>query len=256
MTGYNRIALLTDFGASSPYLGQIRLSLAESLPGIPVIDLISDLPAFRSDLAAYLLPALIRGMPRGTLYLGVVDPGVGGNRLAIALEADGNLFIGPDNGLLALVFRQAQSSSVQRIDWRPETLSPSFHGRDLFAPVAVALTLGYPLEMTPMDCANLQGAVWPEDIPQVIYKDAFGNLITGLRAAILQTSELVCVKGRRLQRARTFNEVQVGTAFWYENSFGLVELAVNQGSAAHELGLQVGDEIALIPSLKFCPGVD
>lgn len=90
----------------------------------------------------------------------------------------------------------------------------------------------------------------------VIYKDTFGNLITGLRAAILQSSDLVCVKGRRLHRVRTFNEVPVGTAFWYENAFGLVELAVNQGSAAHELGIQVGDEISLIPSLKFCPGVD
>ncbi len=245
MAGYSRIALLTDFGAASPYVGQLRLCLAAALPGISIIEVISDLPAFRPDLAAYLLPALVRDLPRGTLYLCVVDPGVGGDRLAIAVEADGNYFIGPDNGLLALVCRCALSSSVFRIDWRPEILSPSFQGRDLFAPVVISLTLGRPLAMTAFDPDSLQGAKWPDDLPSVIYQDSFGNLITGLRAALVQPGEMMDVRGQRIPRARTFNEVPPGTAFWYENAFGLVEIAVNQGSAALKLGLEVGDEIAM-----------
>ncbi|MBK8637982.1 MAG: SAM-dependent chlorinase/fluorinase [Chromatiaceae bacterium] len=245
MAGYSRIALLTDFGAASPYVGQLRLCLAAALPGISIIEVISDLPAFRPDLAAYLLPALVRDLPRGTLYLCVVDPGVGGDRLAIAVEADGNYFIGPDNGLLALVCRGALSFSVFRIDWRPEILSPSFQGRDLFAPVAISLTLGRPLAMTPFDPDRLQGAKWPNDLPRVIYQDSFGNLITGIRAALVQPGGMMDVRGQRVPRARTFNEVPHGTAFWYENAFGLVEIAVNQGSAALKLGLEVGDEIAM-----------
>lgn len=250
MAEFSRIALLTDFGASSPYVGQLRLGLAAALPGTAVIELISDLPAFRPDLAAYLLPALVRDLPCGTLYLCVVDPGVGGDRLAIAVEADGNLFIGPDNGLLALVCRSALSCCVYRIDWRPEILSPSFQGRDLFAPVAAALTLGCPLAMTAIAPTSLQGAEWPEDLSRVIYVDSFGNLITGLRAALVQPADSICVKGQRLSRAGTFHEVPLGTAFWYENAFGLVELAVNQGSATLELGLEVGDEIAMGPFPK------
>ena len=245
MAGYSRIALLTDFGPASPYVGQLQLCLAAALPGILIIEVMSDLPAFRPDLAAYLLPALVRDLPRGTLYLCVVDPGVGGDRLAIAVGADGNYFIGPDNGLLALVCRRALSSSVFRIDWRPEILSPSFQGRDLFAPVAISLTLGRPLAMTAFDPDSLQGAKWPDDLPRVIYQDSFGNLITGLRAALVQPGEMMDVRGQRIPRARTFNVVPPGTAFWYENAFGLVEIAVNQGSAAYKLGLEVGDEIAM-----------
>ena len=249
MAEFSRIALLTDFGPSSPYIGQMRLNLAAALPGTAVIELISDLPAFRPDLSAYLLPAMVRDLPRGTLYIGVVDPGVGGDRLAIAVEADANLFIGPDNGLLALVCRRALSCSAYRIDWRPEILSPSFQGRDLFAPVAVSLCRGLPPARTALDSAKLQGVEWPEDLLRVIYVDSFGNLIIGLRAARVTPSDSLFVKGQRLARARTFYEVPVGMAFWYENAFGLVEVAVNQGSATLELGLGVGDEIAMGPSL-------
>jgi len=249
MVTYSRVALLTDFGSASPYIGQVRMYLDEALPSLPVIELISDLPAFRPDLAAYLIAALIRGLPRGAIYIAVVDPGVGGDRLAMAVEADGNLFIGPDNGLLSMACRQAVSCSPYRIDWRPDSISPSFHGRDLFAPVAAALHLGRPLAMTAMDPDDLVGADWPEDMPCVIYEDTFGNLITGLRASLVRHGDLILVGEQRVTYARTFSEVPVGAPFWYENAFGLVELAVNQGSARQLLGLQSGDHITLCQSL-------
>jgi len=95
------IALVTDFGGASPYLGQMQLRLSGLLPRLPVIDLVSDLAPSRSDLAAYFLPALVRNMPARTLYLCVVDPGVGGERSALAVEADEDWYVGPDNGLPA-----------------------------------------------------------------------------------------------------------------------------------------------------------
>ena len=247
MIPVERIALFTDFGAASPYLGQVRLLLAQTLPDFPVIDLISDLTPFRPDLAAYLLPALVRDMPQHTIYLGIVDPGVGGERLAIALECGGNLFIGPDNGLLALIARLDPQCLLYRIDWRPTTLSPSFHGRDLFAPVVVALALGRRPAMTAMAQAMLWGADWPNELPRIIYQDGFGNLITGLPAATRSHHVRILAGSHRLAYARTFCEVAAGTPFWYENAFGLIELAVNQGHAGHALGLKVGDQVSLVP---------
>jgi S-adenosylmethionine hydrolase len=136
------IALVTDFGDQGPYVGQMELRLTERAPEAQVTRLISDLPPFRPDLAAYLLPALARDVAGPMLYLCVVDPGVGGDRGVLAVEADGNWFVGPDNGLLALVVRRAGRHRVVRVTWRPQGMSASFHGRDLFAPVAAMLFNG------------------------------------------------------------------------------------------------------------------
>ena len=240
-----RIALVTDFGFASPYIGQIRVLLAAALPELSVTELISDLPAHRPDLAAYLLPGLIRDLPSSTLFLTVVDPGVGSERRAIVLQADGNLFLGPDNGLLALVAQRACRCQVWRLDWRPARLSTTFHGRDLFGPASIALVRGEPLSLSPLTREDLTGIAWPTDLPRIIYQDAYGNLILGIRAAEIERSAIFTLDGRPLSWARTFSAVPVGQAFWYENAFGLVELAVNQGSAAQILGFKVGDPVTL-----------
>jgi hypothetical protein len=242
---YDRVALATDFGLASPYIGQIRLKMATWDPSIILIDLISDLPPCRPDLAAYLLPALVRDLPSRTIYLTIVDPGVGGERMAIVLEADGNLYVGPDNGLLAKVARRARQCQVWRIDWRPSTLSPSFHGRDLFAPAALAMARGESIPLSPLEPNVLVGSDWPDEMSRIVYQDTFGNLMLGVRAAALAPSAMVRIGGQRVHRAQTFCEVSPGQVFWYENAFGLVELAVNQGSAAQILGLRVGDQLPL-----------
>jgi len=247
MQPIDRIALVTDFGAGGPYLGQMKLRLSGLLPRVLVIDLISDLAPFRADLAAYLLPALVRDMPARTLYLCVVDPGVGGERSALAIEADGGWYVGPDNGLLALVARRANQIRVLRIDWRPAVLSASFHGRDLFAPVAAALCGGKIPYYTELDRGLLIGNDWPNALAKVIYADSYGNLITGLQAADLDRNTWLWAGGRDITYARTFCAVPPGQAFWYENAFGLVELAVNQGGARRVLGLGPGDRVELSP---------
>lgn len=245
MLDCKRIALVTDFGLASPYLGQIRLLLDAEVPALTVTDLISDLPPFRPDLAAYLLPGLIRDLPSSTLFLTVVDPGVGGERQALVMLADGNLFLGPDNGLLAMVARHAGQCQIWRLDWRPARLSATFHGRDLFVPAACALVRGEPLSLSPLTNADLAGYVWPDNLPCIVYQDAYGNVMLGVRARDIERTVLLTLGGHSLSWARTFSAVPVGQAFWYENAFGLVEVAVNQGSAAQTLGLKVGDPASL-----------
>ncbi len=244
-TRIERVALVTDFGAGI-YLGQVMARLSVLSPGLPLIDLVHDLPAFRPDLAAYLLPALIRDMPCGTLYLCVVDPGVGGDRLGLVLEAEGNLFIGPDNGLLSQVARRAQGSRLWRIDWQPRQLSQSFHGRDWFAPVAASLCQGEPLALGELAFGDLFGADWARDLSALVYVDRYGNLMSGLRAGEFSLEDKFTAGGHTLQFSRTFCEVPPGTAFWYENALGLIEIAVNQGRADQVLGLGPGDPVGIV----------
>jgi hypothetical protein len=238
-----RVALVTDFGVSGPYVGQMKLRLSALVPRIPVIDLVSDLAPFRPDLAAYLLPALTRDMPVGTLYVCVVDPGVGSERAALVVEADGDWYVGPDNGLLAVVAGCIEFGRVLRVDWRPDRLSDSFHGRDLFAPVAAMLCDGSLPPCTEISASGMVGSDWPDELPRVVYVDPYGNLVTGIQATSMDLGSIIRADGRELSYARTFSETTAGTAFWYVNAFGLVELAVNQGNAQFALGLDCGDPV-------------
>ncbi|MCU0833158.1 MAG: SAM-dependent chlorinase/fluorinase [Chromatiaceae bacterium] len=242
-----QIALITDFGPG-PYVGQVRLRLGALVPGVPVVDLVADLPPFRPELAAYLLPALARDLPQGTLYLCVVDPGVGGARAALALDVGADWYVGPDNGLLALAARRAGAACLHRVEWRPERLSASFHGRDLFAPIAALICQGRVPMSVPLPLTEMVGAGWPDACPLVIYVDRYGNLMTGLRGDGVDRAAVVTAGGVGLRFAPSFCAVPTGTAFWYENAFGLVELAVNQGRADLVLGLGPGDAVAVSPA--------
>ena len=117
-------------------LARSRRCCNSDASNVPVIDLLHDAPSFNVQASAHLLAALSMQIPPGSVTLAVVDPGVGGPRDAVALEADGNWYIGPDNGLLSVLAVRAKACTYWRITWRPEKLSASFHGRDLFAPVA------------------------------------------------------------------------------------------------------------------------
>lgn len=237
------IVLFTDFGRDGPYLAQMRAQLLRRAPGESVLDLFADVPAFDIRAGAYLLPAYAGEFPAPTVFLCVVDPGVGGERLPVVLWADGRWFVGPGNGLFTLVARRATAHRFWRIDWRPQHLSASFHGRDLFAPVAARLARGLAPPGVPLDDPLVAGVVlpdWPDDLAQVIYLDSYGNAMTGLRARCMPVDACISLAGRELVRARTFSDVAVGTPFWYENANGLVEIAVNRGSAADSLDLRPG----------------
>jgi S-adenosyl-L-methionine hydrolase (adenosine-forming) len=240
------IALFTDFGLTGPYTGQVKAVLALRAPGSPVVDLFADLPAGNVKAGAYLLAAYARWFVPPIVFLAVVDPGVGSSRRALVVEADGRFFVGPDNGLFELVLRRAVTLRVWEIVWRPATISASFHGRDLFAPVAARLAAAGP------DPAMLRAATacpmpdWPHDLAEIVYVDGFGNAMTGLRAAALPATAQLAAGGQVLRRARTFSDVAAGTAFWYENSSGLAEIAVNCGRAAAALALAPGAPVTVI----------
>jgi S-adenosylmethionine hydrolase len=240
------IALFTDFGLHGPYTGQMKAVLYETAPSIPVIDLFADAPVGNPRASAYLLAAYAAWFPERTVFLCVVDPGVGGGRPALFLEAGGRWYVGPGNGLFELVQRRARKTRAFQIDWKPEQLSASFHGRDLFAPVAAILARGEDPPGGLCDDGAFRHADWPDDLAEIIYVDHFGNAMTGLRAATLPPSAKLSARNRVLERARTFSDRPPGASFWYENSNGLAEVAVNQGRADRDLGLSIGVSVEVV----------
>lgn len=239
------IVLFTDFGLSGPYTGQMKAVLAAEAAGVPVIDLFADAPAFDPRLSAYLLAAYADGFPAGTVFLCVVDPGVGTARRPLVAQARGRFFVGPDNGLFELVLRRADQPAVRAIDWRPAALSDTFHGRDLFAPVAARLATGRAVESTPLPVGAVARPEWPDELPCIVYVDVYGNAMTGIRAATLPASAVLRAGGAEIRHARTFGAVPEGAAFWYGNSNGLAEIAVNRGRADRLPGVAVGAPVAV-----------
>ncbi len=239
------IVLFTDFGPSGPYTGQMEAVLKQMAPEAPVIHLLQDAPRGDPRLSSYLLAALRYSFPQGAVFLAVVDPGVGGERSPVVLHADGQYFVGPDNGLMNTVAVQSKQTAWQEISWRPDGCSMSFHGRDLFAPIAASLATGTSEDrLKPLVQKGLEE--WPADLKEIIYFDHYGNAMTGQRYSQQMNGKQVMVRGARIHQADTFCSVPAGGAFWYCNSSGLVEIAVNQGSAREKLALTLGTEIEFI----------
>ncbi|MEW6678950.1 MAG: SAM-dependent chlorinase/fluorinase [Pseudomonadota bacterium] len=234
------LVLFTDYGWQDPYVGQLKLALLNRAPGVPIVDLFHAVPEFNPHAGAHLLANMVPSCPEGAVVLAVVDPGVGGPRQAVVLEADGRWYVGPDNGLLSLVATRASSRRVWRILWRPDSLTVTFHGRDLFAPVAAEIAAGrFPQDwLVP---AELEVQFDDADLPRIIHIDHFGNAWTGIRGGLADTSQTFFIQGKPLPWRRTFSEAGKGEAFWYVNSVGLVEIAANRASAQQVLGLKVGD---------------
>ncbi len=241
------IFLFTDFTRDGPYVGQMQAVLAARAPGVPVVDLMQDAPAFAPKPAAYLLAALATDFPEDAVCIGVVDPGVGTARPPVVVEADGRRFVGPGNGLFELIARRATTAATRHIDWRPEVLSDSFHGRDLFAPVAAMLAAGTAPGglLAPDPAPDIPGADWPDDLSEIVYVDGFGNLMTGLRAGTVPASASLRAGGAIVAPARVFGDAPADAPFWYANSCGLVEIAVPSGNAAAALGLATGDTVEI-----------
>jgi S-adenosylmethionine hydrolase len=239
------IVLFTDFGLEGPYVGQVKAVLWRQAPGAPVIDLFADAPAGRPKPSAYLLAAYATWFAPGSVMLAVIDPGVGSERAALVVEADGRWYVGPDNGLFELVRRRAGRVRCWEITWRPAELSASFHCRDLFAPVAARLARGEAPPGRLLPPGSGRRPDWPDDLPEIVYIDHFGNAMTGLRAAGLAAETRLYAGGRRLSRAATFSDVKEGDAFWYENANGLAEIAVNAGRACAVLGLEIGSPVRI-----------
>jgi len=259
------VTLLTDFGDDSPYPAEVRAVLCAPTFGAPirVVDITHRVPRHDVRRGAYLLRTACTAFPEGTVHVAVVDPGVGTERRPLAIRAGGMVFVGPDNGLLLPAARAVGSPEIRQIlhpDLRRLEVSSTFHGRDLFAPAARWLALGFPFEAVgprvedPVELP-LGPASRSENLLQgeVLAADPFGNLATNLPGtwlADLPGRLEVVVAGRRYlaKRVRTYGEGERGELLVLVGSDGFVEVAVREGSALERLGAQPGDPVALAPA--------
>jgi S-adenosylmethionine hydrolase len=239
------ITLLTDFGAGSGYPAQLKGVILGLLPDVQLVDLSHAVPAFDVLAGALLLEGCVGSFPASAVHLAVVDPGVGTARRPICvIDREGRRFVGPDNGLFTPFLDGASVRLLSEPSLVPAPASATFHGRDLFAPVAAWLARGgEPARLGPevTDSVRLD---WPgatreadELHGRTLVADPFGNLLTSIRADDL-TGEVLSVRvGDRTARwVRTFGEGSPGELLAMLGSAGRVEIAVREGSAEAALG--------------------
>jgi S-adenosyl-L-methionine hydrolase (adenosine-forming) len=219
----------------------MKAAVLKACPRAQLIDVDHSVPAFDVPLASFLLWAATRDFTPGTVHLAVIDPGVGGERRAVAVEAGGCFYVGPDNGLLTTVVRHRRDLAAVSLT-RPKSASPTFEGRDVFAPVAGALASGTRLADLGKPVTDL--VVLPDPGPSVVWVDGFGNLVTNLEPPV----ERVKVNGVEVGLGvRTFAEAPAGRPFWYVGSLGMVEIGVRQDRADRVLGAGRGTPVFAVP---------
>ena len=244
------ITLLTDFGTTDAYVAEMKGRLLSLAPAAQVVDVSHTLAPGDVRAAAYVIGRVWRQFPLGTVHLAVVDPGVGTDRVPIALAAHGHLFVGPDNGIFSSVIRDAE---VRIVALRtPEAASSTFHGRDLFAPAAAALARGAALDETGDVFTGVPIRISTREpyhegktlIGEVIYVDRFGTLVTNFTAENLPGYATIEIEGVEVGKLRrTFGDVPTGGLVAFVGSGGEVEVAVRDGSAARRFGIGVGGKV-------------
>lgn len=238
-----RITLLTDFGTADGYVGAMKGMIASLVPDAVVDDVSHDIPAGDIEAAAWALGAYWKRYPAGTVHVVVVDPGVGTKRDAIALEVDGRFMVAPDNGVVAWALREADGDPVVHELDRTADISATFHGRDLFAPVAARLALGEPLASLGPRKRGIVRLAWPEPVRHargvdgvVVHVDRFGNLVTNLPADTVSGDCTIHIGIVQVDIRRTYGDVGPGELVAHVGSRGLLEIAVRDGRASDRLG--------------------
>jgi S-adenosylmethionine hydrolase len=259
------IVFLSDYGLDDEFVGICHMVMARSAPEARVIDLTHGVPRGEIARGAQVLADAVKYAPAGAVFLAVVDPGVGTQRLPLALEAGKSFLVGPDNGLLSLAWdalggvERAYAIESSRVTLQP--ISATFHGRDVFAPVAAHLASGRPIDDvgTPLELGQLKRLQAPGATSEpgsvrctVIGIDRFGNVQLSARAEDLRQAQIdslsqleVSTSGKHLsaQRAQTFGEAPTGAPAIIVNSSGRLALVVNEGDAAAALGLAMWDPV-------------
>ena len=252
--------LTTDFGLQDPYVGQFKGALLKGCPSATIIDLTHAIPPWDVVTAAVTIRTSYSFFPPGTIHLIVVDPGVGSQRAILAAAGDGHFFIAPDNGILSLLVADHKIESIHRVEqttFSPSTVSPTFHGRDIMAPVATALAKTSILDdIGPtVPLANIHMAIVPAAITadgcllgQVQRIDHFGNIRTTIQASderfkTVTFDFLEVGKQQISQFFQTYSEAATGSLLVLVDSSGYLEIAANRASAAELLGCAPGDPI-------------
>ena len=258
------ITLLTDFGGADYFVGAMKGAVLSADPRAVIVDVTHVIPAFDVEAAAYTLLSACETFPAGTVHVAVVDPGVGSERRALASECAGHFFVGPDNGLFSYVFERGGAARVVRLTNRKyfrQSVSATFHGRDVFAPVAGALSVGVALDELGEEISD-----WVRLAPlapsrradgsleaRVIHIDRYGNCITNVTRAELTDEQiargvLIEAGGRIITDFRGFfadADAETGAPFALWGSAGFLELAAFRASAARLLGLTRGQSIKI-----------
>jgi S-adenosylmethionine hydrolase len=259
MSKNNIIALLTDFGVKDVYVGVMKATIARINRDLQTIDLTHDIPPQNIAAARFCLMDAHPYLPENTVCLAVVDPGVGSKRRAIAIELENSFLVGADNGLFSGILDSSPPLAAVELTnsqyWRSARPSRTFHGRDIFAPVAAHLASGVPLK-------NLGKAIAVDslvrlDIPEweiiennifgsIQYVDRFGNLVTNIpHNLILDRSYSLVIDRQTIFHGKTYSDVAPGEIVTLVGSHGWLEIAINGGNAQQRLQLDWGDRVSL-----------
>ena len=263
------ITLTTDFGAADWFVGTMKGVVLGIAPRAQMVDISHDIAAGDIRAGAFALAASCTFFPKQTIHVAVVDPGVGSRRRAIAVQTANYVFVGPDNGVLSLALRREKIKAVHQITNEQLFVHPvsnTFHGRDIFAPIAAKLSKGLPIGKVGARLKNFVQLTWPE--PQhtansikgeIVYIDRFGNAITNIgNATLAAPAEGSCeifLRGKRLCALHSFYQaVPHGSVVAVPGSSGFLELAVNGGSAAKKHRLNIADAVIVQLDTDFTDG--
>jgi hypothetical protein len=257
------IALLSDLGVRDFFVGAMKGEILKRNPHATIVDITHELPKFDRWTAAFTLLQAAKSFPPGTIFVVVVDPGVGSCRKCLLVETrNGHYYIAPDNGVLSLVIKEFGKKSVREIRNRAlmaPVISHTFHGRDIMAPVAAHLSLGLrPEEVGPeideIELLPVKRARKEKNriVGRVVHIDDFGNVVTNIPSEMVEFNPgehiKIQVGGKEIKAlfGLTFCDVPLGDYVCFIGSAGLVELSKNQMSAASDLNVKVGDEFVLV----------
>lgn len=254
----NIVTLTTDFGLTDAYVGAMRGAALTINPNARLIDITHEVPRHDIVAGAFLFSAAWPYFPAGTVHVVVVDPGVGTSRRALAARGGGHFYVGPDNGVLTPVWERAgEDLHIVRIDnpvYMRSQVSHTFHGRDVFAPVAAYLSMGMPLSKLGPEIHDPIRVDWPQPerrpgtvIGEVIYVDHFGNLITNVteRDVPDRTAAILCRDRLISHISRAYADEPHGEALALFGSAGFLEISINGGNAANVLNLNRGDQVMI-----------
>ena len=251
------IALLTDFGTKDHFVGAMKGVILGIDPNAAIVDITHEVGPQDIRSAAFLLLCCYTDFPSGTIFVVVVDPGVGSERRAIAVAAGANYFVGPDNGVFSFVLEREGKFEARELTkkiYRRPSVSTTFHGRDIFAPAAAHISKGVSIEMfgpKATDLIAMPGISPDRDVAgairgEIVHIDRFGNLITNLKREDLANPFRLEVRGRTIERIFShFAEGPEIEPFLVEGSSAFVEIAIRDGSAAAFLGAKTGDAVVL-----------
>jgi len=251
------ITLTTDFGTCDWFVGTMKGVILGLQPRATVVDLTHEIPAGDVRAGAFALMAGCQFFPKGTVHVAVVDPGVGSARRAIAVQTENNFFVGPDNGVLSFALAREKIEAIRQLTNKKfflKDVSHTFHGRDVFAPVAAHLSRGVPIQKLGPKVKNFVRFESSEPLRshsiikgEVVYIDRFGNAITNIPNETLSGGGWeVFIKAKRICGIESFYQsVKIGQALAMPGSSGFLEVAVNGGSAVRKLRLKIGGGVEL-----------